>query len=81
MRGRDSEDDDGGDEGAGVPQGEGINMSEGEDGENGAALPCCFEGDEGVGVGGEDEGHSVRMKNVLSRNLLVRVVITASPIL
>ena len=34
-------------------------MSEGEDGENGAALPCCFEGEEGVGVGGEDEGHSV----------------------
>ncbi len=34
-------------------------MSEGEDGENGAALPCCFEGEEGVGVGSEDEGHSV----------------------
>jgi hypothetical protein len=37
-------------------------MSEGEDGENGAALPCCFEGEEGVGVGYEDEGHSVADK-------------------
>jgi hypothetical protein len=59
MCGRDSEDDDGGDEGAGVPQGEGINMSKGEDGENGAALVRCFEGEEGVGMGGKDEGCSV----------------------
>ncbi len=59
MHGRDSEDDNGGDEGAGVPRGEGSNMSKGEDGENGAALVRCFEGEEGVGVGGKDEGRSV----------------------